>query len=546
MQTIQGKCACEGLAIGNILFYEKNRADIPFGYITDVEAEIKRFHHAGEQAFKQLNQIYEQALHTLSPGDAEIFHMHQLLLKDAHFQASVEKLIEQKHLSAESAVKSATEDILEQFAAKDAQLQEKASDIRDVADYLLTALQESAQQQSSAVQGNIVHSAKSSLMQLSAREQSVILLTQELTPYEILQLDNTNVAGIVTGAGSVHSHTAILARSMNLPMLLTDRLPAIREFSGKSAILDATASTLYIDYDKETEERVRYTYTSKGNPPHRKADDTFRDKDKGPSIYANINGLNDLKAAVDGAYDGIGLFRTEFLYMNCNTFPTEEEQLQVYKEVLEQMKGKTVIIRTLDLGGDKQCAYWSLAKEDNPALGLRGIRLCLAHPSIFKVQLRALLRAAVYGKLSVMYPMISSISEVHRIQTLLAEVRAELDAEGIPYANPKQGVMIETPAAVMIGPELASLVDFFSIGTNDLTQYTLASDRQNPQMDELYDKHHPAVLRMIEQAVKTAHQAGISVGICGDMAGDGSLYSFFQEIGVDTLSVIPVKPNKKQ
>ncbi len=533
MQIIHGRRACSGIAFGNILIYKKD-AEFQFSTtITDVDQELRRLQQATLIAHNHLEQIYRETLNRCTPSDAAIFEMHQLLLNDTQFLSSITTHIEKEHLSAECAVQLSTNELTHHFTQqKDVQLQAKAADIRDVSGYILSALsQTSTSRKNSTSVDNI-------LTDLLAKVSSpIIIIAQELTPSEMIQLNPNKVSGIVIINGSLYSHATILAKSMNFPLILAENIDWNKIYDGQPAILDAAAGLLYVDYDIGTEQHIRDKSANVPNFDNHTA--SVRKNNFTPLLYANMNNFNDLSAATQNPVQGIGLFRTEFLYMQRDNFPSEDEQYEIYCHVLKTMENKPVVIRTIDLGWDKICNYWNHEAEANPAMGLRGIRLCLAYPERFKVQLRALLRAAVYGNLSIMYPMVSSVAEVEKVHTLLSEAAQELDTRGIPYVMPRQGVMIETPAAVMICRELAALVDFFSIGTNDLTQYTLAMDRQNPLLEQLFDTKHPAILRMIQQVVTVAHEFGITVSICGEAAADIELLPVFAEMKVDILSLSP-------
>ena len=476
-------------------------------------------------ALEQLDGLYEKALRQVGEAEASIFEIHRMMLKDSEFQGSIEDIIHTLSVNAEYAVARTAEDLERKFqACEDAYTRGRAADIEDISRRLLAILQGREEER-------------------IQEKEPVILLADDLAPSQTVQLDKSQVLAFVTARGSLNSHTAILARTMGIPALVGTDIPLDESLDGRPGIVDGAAGMLYIDPDRETCARMR-----KALEEEKEKKELFRTligKENltldGQSIqlHANIGSIKDLDMVLQNDADGIGLFRSEFLYLERNDFPTEEEQFRIYRTVAEAMGKKRAIIRTLDIGADKQCAYFGMEKEENPALGCRAIRLCLTRTEIFKTQLRALLRASAYGRLAIMYPMITSVKEVRRIREIVEEVKAELGARGLPHGHPEQGIMIETPAAAMISDLLAREVDFFSIGTNDLTQYMLALDRQNQSLDEFRDAHHPAVLRMIELTVENAHRAGIWAGICGELAADPELTGEFLAMGVDELSVAP-------
>mgnify|MGYP002575801365 CR=1 FL=1 len=521
--TIQGKSVYSGVAIGRLAIYRKSENQVKREKITDTAKEVKRFEDAKDTAKQQLAGLYDKALKEVGEVNAAIFEVHQMMLNDLDYIESITNMIEGQQVNAEYAVATTGDTFSEMFAAMDDDyMRERAADVRDVSNRVVSILQGNG--------GNDLNA-----------DEPVILLADDLAPSETVQLDKSKVLSFVTRHGSTNSHTAILARTMNIPALIGVDFP--EDVDGKMGIVDGYEGKIIIDppvsimeaYQKkkaEDEEKKRLLQELKGK------ENITKDGTK-INLYANIGSVDNIGAVLLNDAGGIGLFRSEFLYLENSDFPTEEQQFHAYKRVLESMAGKKVIIRTLDIGADKQCDYFELDKEDNPAMGLRAIRICLTRPEIFKTQLRALFRASVYGNINIMYPMIISVDEVRQIKAIVEEVKAELTEQGIEYGNPAQGIMIETPASVMMSRELAEEVDFFSIGTNDLTQYTLAIDRQNSKLDKFFDSHHPAVLRMIQMTVENAHKAGIWCGICGELGADQALTKDFLAMGVDELSVSP-------
>lgn len=521
--TIQGKSVYSGVAIGRLAIYQKSENQVKREKITDTAKEIKRFEDARETAKQQLAGLYEKALKEVGEVNAAIFEVHQMMLEDLDYVESITNMIEGQQVNAEYAVASTGDTFSEMFAAMDDDyMRERSADVKDVSNRVVSILQGNG--------GNGLDA-----------DEPVILLADDLAPSETVQLDKSKVLSFVTRHGSTNSHTAILARTMNIPALIGVDFP--EDVNGKMGIVDGYEGKIIIDppvsvmeaYQKkkaEDEEKKRLLQELKGK------ENITKDGTK-INLYANIGSVGDVASVLANDAGGIGLFRSEFLYLESRDYPTEEEQFAAYRKVAEAMAGKKVIIRTLDIGADKQVDYFQLGQEDNPAMGYRAIRICLKQPEIFKVQLRALLRAAVYGNLSIMYPMITSTEEVKRIYEIVAEVEEELKAQGVQYRIPEQGIMIETPAAVMISDRLAELVDFFSIGTNDLTQYTLAIDRQNERLDDFYNPHHEAILRMIQMVVENAHKCGKWAGICGELGADPTLTEQFVRMGVDELSVAP-------
>ena len=525
MNVYQGKSVFGGIAIGHLCVYQKGEQQVTRQKIEDVEAEVKRFQVAREAAQAQLGELYDKAVKEVGEANAAIFEMHQMLLEDEDYQDSVENIIRTQQVNAEYATAVTSDHFSSMFAEMDDDyMKERAADIRDISERVIA---------------NLNGENKSKVV----TDEPVIILADDLAPSETVQLEKDKVLSFVTVHGSVNSHTAILARTMGIPALVSTEMELTQDLDGKLAVVDGNHGTIYVDPDAETMEKMKTL--KKEEEEKKELLQTFKNKEsitldgKRVLTYANIGNVKDLALVLQNGAEGIGLFRSEFLYLESETYPTEEEQFEVYKKVAETMAGKRVIIRTLDIGADKQADYFELAKEENPAMGVRAIRICLTRPEIFKTQLRALFRASAYGNIAIMYPMITSLSDIAQIKEIVEEVKAELDADGVPYGTPEQGIMIETPAAATISDLLAKEVDFFSIGTNDLTQYTLAIDRQNQSLDAFFDAHHIAVLRMIYQTVQNAHKAGIWCGICGELGADSDLTELFLAMGIDELSVSP-------
>ncbi|WP_455194252.1 phosphoenolpyruvate--protein phosphotransferase [Eubacterium ramulus] len=525
MNVYQGKSVFGGIAIGHLCVYQKGEQQVTRQKIEDVEAEVKRFQVAREAAQAQLGELYDKAVKEVGEANAAIFEMHQMLLEDEDYQDSVENIIRTQQVNAEYATAVTSDHFSSMFAEMDDDyMKERAADIRDISERVIA---------------NLNGENKRKVV----TDEPVIILADDLAPSETVQLEKDKVLSFVTVHGSVNSHTAILARTMGIPALVSTEMELTQDLDGKLAVVDGNHGTIYVDPDAETMEKMKTL--KKEEEEKKELLQTFKNKEsitldgKRVLTYANIGNVKDLALVLQNGAEGIGLFRSEFLYLESETYPTEEEQFEVYKKVAETMAGKRVIIRTLDIGADKQADYFELAKEENPAMGVRAIRICLTRPEIFKTQLRALFRASAYGNIAIMYPMITSLSEIAQIKEIVEEVKAELDADGVPYGTPEQGIMIETPAAATISDLLAKEVDFFSIGTNDLTQYTLAIDRQNQSLDAFFDAHHIAVLRMIYQTVQNAHKAGIWCGICGELGADSDLTELFLAMGIDELSVSP-------
>ena len=525
MQIYKGKSVFGGIAIGKISVYKKDEQLVKRVKIEDADAEMERYTEARNTAAAQLQKLYDKALKEVGEANAAIFEVHQMMLEDEDYNESVENIIRSQMVNAEYAVASTADNFAQMFEAMDDDyMRGRAADVRDISERVITVLAGGA--------GSGLDS-----------DEPVIIASDDLAPSETVQLDKDKVLSFVTAHGSENSHTAILARTMGIPALIGTGIDLDEAVDGKLGIVDGTNGVVYVDPDaelleemkkkqQEEQEKKRLLQTLKGK------ENITLDGQK-VMLYANVGNIKDLGIALQNDAGGIGLFRSEFIYLGQDHYPTEEEQFQIYKTVAETMAGRRVIIRTLDIGADKQCDYFELDKEDNPAMGLRAIRICLTRPEIFKTQLRALFRASVYGNINIMYPMIISVDEVRQIKAIVEEVKAELTEQGIEYGDPAQGIMIETPASVMMSRELAEEVDFFSIGTNDLTQYTLAIDRQNSKLDKFFDSHHPAVLRMIQMTVENAHKAGIWCGICGELGADQALTKDFLAMGVDELSVSP-------
>ena len=521
--VLEGKSVFGGIAIGRLSIYNKKENQVKREKITDVEAEITRFTDAKENAKEQLKGFYEKAVKEVGEVNAAIFEVHQMMLDDLDYVESITNMIRTQEVNAEFAVASTGDNFSKMFAAMDDDyMKERAADVKDISNRVISILQ-------NAENGSVTG------------EEPVILLADDLAPSETVQLDKSKVLSFVTRHGSTNSHTAILARTMNIPALIG--IDFSEDVNGKMGIVDGYTGTLYIEPDEEIMKKYEAKKAEDENKKRLllelKGKENVTLDGKKINLYANIGGVADVANALSNDAGGIGLFRSEFLYLESEDYPTEEAQFAAYKTVAENMAGKKVIIRTLDIGADKQVDYFHMEKEENPAMGYRAIRICLDRPEIFKTQLRAIYRASYYGTISIMYPMIISVKEVKRIKEIVAEVKAELTTEGIPFKDCELGIMIETPAAVMISDLLAEEVDFFSIGTNDLTQYTLAIDRQNPKLDSFYDSHHEAILRMLQMVVDNGHKHGCWVGICGELGADTTLTSTFLKMGFDELSVSP-------
>ena len=526
MQIYSGKSVFRGIAIGKISVYRKNEQQVKRVRTEDTKGELARYEAAKAAAIEQLQELYQKALKEVGEANAAIFEIHQMMLDDGDYNESVENIIETQKVNAEYAVAVTGDNFAQMFRAMDDDyMRERAADVKDISERVLSIL-------NGGQKGKGV------------TDEPVIIVADDLAPSETVQLEKDMVLSFVTVHGSVNSHTAILARTMAIPALIgTEELPLDDTVDGKLAVVDGLNGKIYVEPDAQTLEEMKKRRQAELEKTELlqllKGKENVTLDGKKIMLYANIGNIKDLATVIQNDAGGIGLFRSEFIYLEKDRYPTEEEQFSIYKTAVETMAGKRVIIRTLDIGADKQCEYFKMDKEENPALGYRAIRICLTRPEIFKTQLRALFRASAYGNLAIMYPMITSLWEVKRIKEIVEEVKTELTAEQLEFGNPQQGIMIETPAAVMMSEKLAKEVDFFSIGTNDLTQYTLAIDRQNPKLDKFYDAHHPAVLSMIRMTVENAHKAGIWAGICGELGADTSLTKEFLAMGVDELSISP-------
>lgn len=525
MQYFQGKSVYKGIVMGPVAVLKKNDYQVKRARIEDPEVEVKRVKEAVEVSKKQLGRLYDKAVREVGEASAAIFEVHQMMLEDEDYLESMENMIRTELVNAEYAAAATGDNFAEMFAAMDDEyMKARSADVKDISERLVRNLSGEGDND------------------LSSMEPSVIV-ADDLSPSETVQMDKEKILAFVTVHGSTNSHTAILARMMNIPALIGVPMDLNGLKTGMTAVVDGFSGQVIFepeeDVQKETEKRMQEEAEKQKLLEELKGKENITPDGRKINIYANIGSVGDLGYVMENDAGGIGLFRSEFLYLGRNDFPTEEEQFQAYKQAVQTMAGKKVIIRTLDIGADKQVDYFNLGKEENPALGYRAIRICLKQPEIFKAQLRALFRAAVYGNLSVMYPMITSTEEVEKIYAIVAEVEEELKKQEVQYKIPEQGIMIETPAAVMISDRLAEMVDFFSIGTNDLTQYTLAIDRQNEQLDDFYNPHHEAVLRMIRMVVENAHKCGKWAGICGELGADLTLTEQFVRMGVDELSVAP-------
>lgn len=525
MQCFQGKSVYKGIVMGPVAVLKKNDYQVKRARIEDPEAEVKRVKEAVEVSKKQLGRLYDKAVREVGEASAAIFEVHQMMLEDEDYLESMENMIRTELVNAEYAAAATGDNFAEMFAAMDDEyMKARSADVKDISERLVRNLSGEGDND------------------LSSMEPSVIV-ADDLSPSETVQMDKEKILAFVTVHGSTNSHTAILARMMNIPALIGVPMDLNGLKTGMTAVVDGFSGQVIFepeeDVRKETEKRMQEEAEKQKLLEELKGKENITPDGRKINIYANIGSVGDLGYVMENDAGGIGLFQSEFLYLGRNDFPTEEEQFQAYKQAVQTMAGKKVIIRTLDIGADKQVEYFNLGKEENPALGYRAIRICLKQPEIFKAQLRALFRAAVYGNLSVMYPMITSTEEVEKIYAIVAEVEEELKKQEVQYKIPEQGIMIETPAAVMISDRLAEMVDFFSIGTNDLTQYTLAIDRQNEQLDDFYNPHHEAVLRMIRMVVENAHKCGKWAGICGELGADLTLTEQFVRMGVDELSVAP-------
>lgn len=523
MEKYTGKSIFKGIAIGKILFYQKGEQPVKRVKTEDTAEQIKRYEDARAKAAEQLQGLYEKALKEVGEANAAVFEVHQMMLEDDDYIDSVVNIIETQQVNAEFAVATTGDNFAKMFAEmEDDYFKARAADVKDISERMVNIL--SGNESGGAI-----------------GDEPVIVVAEDLAPSETVQMDKEKLLAFVTRLGSANSHTAILARTMNIPALI--EVDIKEEWNGKMAVVDGYTGTFYIDPDEETlkkmQEKKEEDIKARELLQELKGKEDITVDGKHIKLYANIGGVKDVTSVLANDAAGIGLFRSEFLYLEADNYPDEEAQFQAYKTVAENMAGKKVIVRTLDIGADKQVDYFNLDHEENPAMGYRAIRICLDRRDIFRTQLRALLRASAYGNIGIMYPMIISVDEVKEIKKIVESIKAELTEKGIEYGEVEQGIMIETPAAVMISDLLAEEVDFFSIGTNDLTQYTLAIDRQNSKLDNIYDSHHPAVLRMIQKTIENGHKAGCWVGICGELGADMTLTETFLKMGIDELSVSP-------
>ena len=523
MEMYTGKSIFKGIAIGKILFYQKGEQPVKRVKIEDTAEQIKRYEDARAKAAEQLQGLYEKALKEVGEANAAVFEVHQMMLEDDDYIDSVVNIIETQQVNAEFAVATTGDNFAKMFVEmEDDYFKARAADVKDISERMVNIL--SGNESGGAI-----------------GDEPVIVVAEDLAPSETVQMDKEKLLAFVTRLGSANSHTAILARTMNIPALI--EVDIKEEWNGKMAVVDGYTGTFYIDPDedilKKMHEKKEEDIKARELLQELKGKEDVTVDGKHIKLYANIGGVKDVASVLANDAAGIGLFRSEFLYLEADNYPDEEAQFQAYKTVAENMAGKKVIVRTLDIGADKQVDYFNLDHEENPAMGYRAIRICLDRRDIFRTQLRALLRASAYGNIGIMYPMIISVDEVKEIKKIVESIKAELTEKGIEYGEVEQGIMIETPAAVMISDLLAKEVDFFSIGTNDLTQYTLAIDRQNSKLDNIYDAHHPAVLRMIQKTIENGHKAGCWVGICGELGADMTLTETFLKMGIDELSVSP-------
>ena len=526
MVKLKGKSVFNDVCIGKIHFYRRVRSVIKRYHVDDTEAEVKRFHGAQAEGLRELQALHDKAVKSVGEADAAIFEVHQMMMEDQDYVESVENIIRTQEINAEYAVGTTADNFAAMFQAMDDEyMRGRAADVKDISDRLVRIL-------SGAGRNNELENDK------------FIIAADDLAPSETVQLDKSKVMGFILQQGSASSHTAILARSMGIPAVIGLGDGLTEDVDGKTAIVDGASGDVIIDPDEETLEKYRKIKKEyddrKALLAQLKGRETVTADGQKIKIFANIGSPADVAKVMENDAEGIGLFRSEFLYLQSEDFPSEDTQFATYKQVAENMAGKKVVIRTLDIGADKQCDYFNLDHEENPALGYRAIRICLTRPDIFKTQLRALYRAAMYGNISIMFPMIISVSEVRKIKQICEEVKASLKADGIPYKEDVElGIMIETPAAALISDELAQEVDFFSVGTNDLTQYTLAIDRVNRKLDPFLDTHHPAILKLIKMASDNAHKYGKWIGICGELGADPELTRTFLAMGIDELSVSP-------
>ncbi|MBO5094444.1 MAG: phosphoenolpyruvate--protein phosphotransferase [Lachnospiraceae bacterium] len=525
MEKYYGKSVLQGIAVGKLYVFEKKQSSWTKQTIEDADAEMVRFSSAKEKAVAQLDGLYRDALEKVGEENAMIFDVHKMMLDDLDYLEAIEERIRSEMVNAEYAVTVTGEEFSAVFASMDDDyMKARAADVIDISARVVRILE--------GGEDAGLHTT-----------EPVIVLADDLSPSETIQMDKTKILAFVTKHGSANSHTAILARSLNIPSLVNVDMEILKEYHGKEAVVDGVEGALYVEPDEQTlaeKKRGQEKLFAEAEKLQQLIGKENITKDgRSIKLYANMGNVEDVEKVLKNDAGGIGLFRSEFLYLGRDTFPTEEEQFLAYKEVVSRMEGKKVIIRTLDIGADKKADYFGLDAEENPALGYRAIRICLTQPEIFKTQLRAIYRAAAFGTVSIMFPMIISVSEIRRIKEIVAEVKAELTQEGVSFGEAELGIMIETPAAAIVSGELAKEVEFFSIGTNDLTQYTLAIDRQNQKLEPFYDSHHPAVLRLIQMTIENGHKAGIWVGICGELAADDTLTETFLDMGLDELSVSP-------
>ena len=523
MEIYEGKSIFKGIEIGKIFYYQKGAQQVKREKVEDTAAEKARYEAASAKASEQLQALYEKAVKEVGEANAAVFEVHMMMLEDDDYVSSIVNMIETQNVNAEFAVATTGDNFAEMFSQMDDEyFKARAADVKDITERLISVLGEQE------TTGDI-------------GDEPVIIVADDLAPSETVQMDKEKLLAFVTRHGSANSHTAILARTMNIPALIGVDIQ--EEWNGHMAVVDGRSGKLYIDPEEEILTKLKDD--RKKEQEARELLSLLKGKEdvtadgKHIKLYANIAGVGDVANVLANDAAGIGLFRSEFLYLEAEDYPDEETQFLAYKRVAETMAGKKVVVRTLDIGADKQVDYFHLDKEENPAMGYRAIRICLDRPEIFRTQLRALIRASAYGEIAIMYPMIISVEEVREIKKIVLSVKKELDERGIPYGSFEQGIMIETPAAVMMSEELAAEVDFFSIGTNDLTQYTLAMDRQNMKLDTMYDPHHPAILKMIKMTIDNGHKGGCWVGICGELGADTTLTETFVKMGIDELSVSP-------
>ena len=526
METYHGKSVLQGIALGKLYVIEKKESTWTKMTVADTESEVARFQTARKEAMEQLDELYQEAMEQVGEENAMIFDVHKMMLEDLDYLEAIENRIRTESVNAEYAVTVTGEEFSAVFSSMDDEyMKARAADVLDIS-------------------GRVVRVLEGREEPGLHTKEPVIILADDLSPSETIAMDKTKILAFVTKHGSANSHTAILARSLNIPSLVNTDVEITRAYHGKEAVVDGVSGTLFIEPDEAVLEAKRSEQTEIREREEKLklliGQENVTADGRHIHLYANMGNVEDVEKVLDNDAGGIGLFRSEFLYLGRDTFPTEEEQFQAYKEVISRMGGKKVIIRTLDIGADKKADYFELDAEENPALGFRAIRVCLTRQEIFRTQLRAIYRASAFGTAAIMFPMIISVEEIRRIKAIVEDVKAELTGEGISFGDVELGIMIETPAAAMISDELAKEVAFFSIGTNDLTQYTLAIDRQNQKLEPFYDAHHPAVLKLIEMTIRNGHKEGAWVGICGELAADDTLTETFLDMGLDELSVSPV------